>query len=103
LKRRYLAVRVDSEYAFKEREIMDSIWRAVFQLFGEYGASKTGLSLMGFDESGRLLFLRCFHDALEMVRASVASVTAIKEFNVALHVVGVSGTLKALRKRVYSQ
>jgi len=99
LRRRYLAVKVDSERTFEEREVMDSIWRAVFQLFGEYGASKTGLSLVGSNEKEGIFFLRCFHDALEMVRASVASVTAIGEFNAALHVVGVSGTVKALRRR----
>jgi len=98
-----LAVKVDSEHTFREREIMDSVWNAVFRLFGEYGASKTGLSLVDLSEDGRTVFLRCFHDALEMVRASVASVTAIRDLDVALRVVGVSGTLKALRRRQFSQ
>lgn len=93
-------MRVDSERVFAERELMNSVWSAVFRLFGECGASKTGLSLVGVSEDGRTFFLRCFHDALETVRASVASVTTVGGAEAALRVVGVSGTLKALRRRV---
>jgi RNase P/RNase MRP subunit POP5 len=43
--------------------------------------------------------LRCSHKALSMVHASVASITKIKGKSAALHVLKISGTLKALGKK----
>jgi len=100
VRRRYLALRVLSEQSISKRDVMDAVWNAVLQLFGEYGASQTNLTFIEYNQEKSWGIVRCSHKAVEMVRASVASVIEINGKSVAIDVLGVSGTLKALRKRV---
>ena len=100
VRRRYLALRVVSEQRVTERAVMDAVWNAVLKLFGEYGASQANLRLMEYDQQRNFAVVRCFHTALERVRASIASITEIGGKPAVIHVMGVSGTLRALRKKV---
>lgn len=100
VRRRYLALRVLSEQSISKRDVMDAVWNAVLQLFGEYGASQTNFTFIEYNQEKSWGIVRCSHKAVEMVRASVASVIEINGKSVAIDVLGVSGTLKALRKRV---
>ena len=99
VRRRYLALKVISDEPVNERPVMDAVWNAVLKLFGEYGASQANLRLMEADPQRNSVVVRCFHVALEMVRASIASITEINGKPAVIHVVGVSGTLRALRKK----
>ncbi len=100
VRRRYLALEVNSEQAVTERDVMNAVWEAVLKLFGEYGSSKTDLSLMEADLQRNYAIVRCSHTSLERVRASIASITEINGNPAVVHVSGVSGTLKSLRKKV---
>jgi RNase P/RNase MRP subunit POP5 len=100
LRRRYLAVAIDSHDTVDSREFMDATWDAVTKLFGEYGASQAGLSLIDYDETKKLVVLRTWNKTLEMVRTALASTTHMGGKPVALHVLAVSGTIKALCKRL---
>ncbi len=99
MRRRYLALEVASEQAVTERDVMDAVWKAVFELFGEYGASRTNVSLMEADLQRNYAVVRCSHTSLERVRASIASITEINGKPAVIRVIGVSGTLKSLRKK----
>ena len=99
VRRRYLALRVVSEQHLDERDVIDAVWKAVFELFGEYGASRTNVSLMEYDPQRNYAVVRCSHTALERVRASIASITDINGKPAVIRVIGVSGTLRALRKK----
>jgi ribonuclease P/MRP protein subunit POP5 len=88
------------EQPVSKGNIADAVWNAVLQLFGEYGASQANLALIEYDQEKSWGIIRCSHRAVEMVRASIASVTEINEKPVAIHVLRVSGTLKALRRKV---
>lgn len=98
IRRRYLALKVDSEEALSSREFMNAVWNSVLKLYGEYGASRTGLALIDYSEAKKFAVLRCMHKAVEMARTAVASITKIGNKPVAVHVLKVSGTLKALYK-----
>jgi ribonuclease P/MRP protein subunit POP5 len=100
IKRRYLALEIDSGEVFGSKELMDAVWNAVSKLFGEYGASQTGLILIDYDVERRLLVVRTAHTALDMVHASLASITRIQDKPVAIHVITVSGTIKTLHRRI---
>lgn len=100
LKRRYLAVTIDSIETFSSSELMDAVWNAVSKLFGEYGASQTSLSLITYDEKEKLAIIRTWHKTLEMVRAALASMTQIGNKQLAVHVLAVSGTIKGLRDKL---
>jgi len=96
IKRRYLALQLECEGVPAERELMDAIWAAVTKLYGEVGASLTGLTLIDFDVERKVAVVRVSLAALGMVKASLATVTSIAGKEAAVHVLAVSGTLKAL-------
>jgi RNase P/RNase MRP subunit POP5 len=100
VKQRYLALKIESPESFEEEDVKDAVWSTVTQLFGEYGASQAGLFLVHYDRQRKEAVLRCSHKALSMVHASVASVTKIKGEPATMHVLRVSGTLRALGKKL---
>jgi len=100
VKKRYLALKIESVESFDEEDVKDVVWSAVIQLFGEYGASQVGLFLVQYDRERKEAVLRCSHKALPMVQASIASVTKIRDKPVAMHVLRISGTLRALKKKL---
>jgi len=87
------------EQSVSREDLMNTIWDAVIQLFGEYGASQTDLTLVRYNPERNYAVIRCSHKALELVKASIASITEIKGKPATIHIQRVSGTLKALRAR----
>jgi ribonuclease P/MRP protein subunit POP5 len=100
VKRRYLALQLESESLPSEREFMDSIWASVTRLYGEVGASLTGLSLINFDGERKIFVVRTSLASFPMLRASLAAVTSVAGKGASMHVLAVSGTLKALYTNV---
>jgi len=78
---------------------MNAVWGAVTKLYGEVGASQAGLSLIDYDQQKKTAIIRVGHKALDMVRASLASITQLSNKPAAVHVLTVSGTIKALKKK----
>jgi ribonuclease P/MRP protein subunit POP5 len=99
MRRRYLAIKIDSVQGIEEKELKRAVWDAVERLFGEYGASKTGFVLINYDSAKNYAVLRCASSMLEAFRASLASLTEIDGKPAAIHVLGVSGTLKSLKRK----
>jgi len=100
IRRRYLALEIDSDGLFDSREFLDAVWSAVLKLYGEYGASRAGLTLIDYDMEKRFAVIRTVHTAVDMVRAALASMTRIGNKPVAIHILRVSGTIKSLYKKV---
>jgi len=96
VKRRYLALRVDSDAAPSGREFMDAVWGSVTRLYGEYGASLTGLALIDYNLERNTAILRCSLVSLGLVRVSLAAITSVASSEAAVHVLAVSGTIKSL-------
>ena len=95
-KRRYLALQLECEAMPSEREIIDALWASITKLYGEVGASLTGLTLINFNPSRKIVVIRVLLAALPSVRASLPTVTAVAGSAASVHVIAVSGTLKAL-------
>ena len=96
IRRRYLALEIDSDGLFDSREFLDAVWSAVLKLYGEYGASRAGLTLIDYDMEKRFAVIRTVHTAVDMVRAALASMTRIGNKPVAIHILRVSGTIRSL-------
>ncbi len=96
VKRRYLAVQLECDVLPTEREFMDTVWASVSRMYGETGASLTGLALIDFSAERKLFVIRAFLASLSSVRASLATVTCVAGEPASLHVLAISGTLKAL-------
>ena len=99
VKRRYLALEIDSDEMFSSEEFMNAIWSAVLKLYGEYGASRASLTLIDYDLEKRFAVVRTVHTAVDMVRTALASITRIGDKPAAVHILSVSGTIKALHKK----
>ena len=99
VRRRYLALQVDSVESFSSSELMNAVWNALMRLYGECGASQAGLSLISYEPQERVAVVRVGHKAVDMLRASLASITSIAGKPAAVHVLRVSGTIEALRKK----
>jgi ribonuclease P/MRP protein subunit POP5 len=99
-KRRYLALQIDSEGAISRKEFMYALWDAVVKLYGEYGASLTNMTLIDFDLERKSVVIRTSLFTVSMVRASLASITSLAGVEAAVHILAVSGTTKALRKKL---
>jgi len=102
VRRRYLALKVECKEPLDRREVFDSVWNTVLRLFGEVGVSQAGLYLVHLDKETSYTVLRCSHKALPMVKAAIVSITRIGNQPTAIHVLRVSGSLKALRKKATS-
>lgn len=100
VKRRYLALKIDSDEVLDSKEVIDAVWSTICKLYGEHGASRTGLMLISYDTQKRLAVVRTVHDAVGMVRVAIASITKIQDKPAAIHVLRVSGTIKALYKKI---
>ena len=96
VKRRYLALQLECEVLPSERDFMDAVWAAVTKLYGEVGASLTGMALINFDGERKIFVVRTLLASLPMLRASLASVNGVAGRCASIHVLAVSGTLKAL-------
>ena len=100
VKRRYLALEIDANETLSSKELIDAIWTAVTKLYGEYGASLTNLTLIDYNAEKKVAVIRTSRATVDMVRTALASITTIANKQVALHVPMVSGTIKALYKKL---
>jgi RNase P/RNase MRP subunit POP5 len=78
---------------------MDAVWGAVTKLYGEYGASLTSLALIDYDAERKTAVLRSSLATLDLVRASLATITSVANRQATVHVLAVSGTIKALHEK----
>lgn len=99
VKRRYLALQIDSDGVPSQKDFLKAVWSAVVKLYGEYGASLTNLALVDFDVEKKMAVIRVSLPTIELVRASLASITSLGGREAAVHVLAVSGTINALRKK----
>jgi RNase P/RNase MRP subunit POP5 len=100
VKRRYLALQLACEGVPPERDFMDAVWLAVTKLYGEVGASLTSLTLISFDVERKVAVVRVLLASLDMVRAALPTVTGVAGREASVHVLAVSGTLKALHANI---
>ncbi len=100
VKRRYLALQLELEGVPGEKELMDAIWGSVARLYGEVGASLTSMALISYDVERKVAVVRTSLETLDAVRASLACVTSVAGVDAAVHVLAVSGTIKALFEKL---
>jgi RNase P/RNase MRP subunit POP5 len=101
-RRRYIALKIDSEKVLSSRDFVNTVWNSILKLYGEYGASQTGLALIYYDEEKSFAVVRCVHKAVVTVRTALASIAEIDGNPAAMYVLKVSGTLKALHDKLMS-
>ena len=94
-KRRYIEFRVRGPQG--EKDATQAINNVFLSLFGENGYADANLSVIEYSRGKGIL--RCSHDWLDNTLVALAFVAKIGAENARIEVLGVSGTLKTLRKK----
>jgi RNase P/RNase MRP subunit POP5 len=102
-RRRYLLFQIVSEGSLDGRAVEEAIRRGIMTLYGVKGLSQANPQLIEYDAEGKVGILRCSHSNLRQVRASLAYTTSLEGYSASIHVKDVSGTLRALRRRIRRQ
>jgi len=102
-KKRYIAFEVSSESEPVDRKaLLDEIFFATQTLLGDVGSREIGYRLMDFNGSRGIMKVNL--NAVEMARAAMATVCAIKGNRATIQVLGVAGTIRsAIEKYIPSE
>jgi ribonuclease P/MRP protein subunit POP5 len=98
-KKRYLAFRLvfEGDEPVDRKALLDEVYYATQSLLGDRGSAEIGYRLMDFD--GRKGIMRVSLGSVELARAALATVYAIKGQRAVIVVAGVSGTIRAATEK----
>lgn len=96
-RRRYMIFELQAEGEISPNDLMSEINSSQYSLFGDEGAAKNRLKLIGFN--GRYGLIRFSHIHVHETRAALAAVHSIHGVRAALHTKGVSGTIKSATEK----
>ncbi|MFX1562905.1 MAG: Rpp14/Pop5 family protein [Promethearchaeota archaeon] len=95
LRHRYLVVQLVTEDSMpSEEKFRRVLWTQLQNLYGELGVSKVGFWVVVYHPESKAVVIRCQHDQVRALRATLATITRIGSTSLLLHVVGVSGTIR---------
>jgi ribonuclease P/MRP protein subunit POP5 len=99
-RRRYLLFEVLCEREIDKRELLKEIWDSLYSLYGDVGASESKVWLIEYHNtnSGGVGILRCVHDKVEEVRASLACIHSVNNARIGIRVIKISGTIKGVTR-----
>ncbi|MEE9564376.1 MAG: Rpp14/Pop5 family protein [Candidatus Hydrothermarchaeaceae archaeon] len=98
-KKRYVAFKVVSDEPIIKEEITRVIWTHALSLLGEMQASSLSLWVLDYNESTQEGFLVCRNEELWKVKGVLVLIGEINEKRAHVCVNGVSGTIKALKRK----
>jgi ribonuclease P/MRP protein subunit POP5 len=94
-----VAFRVFSQEPVTREEVVRAIWRESAGFLGENRLSELELWVLDYDGEKQQGFLTCTHRGVEVVKACLTLISAAQEKKIMVHVLGVSGTVKALNRK----
>ncbi len=100
VRRRYLAFKIYGPAPLNEEDLMRAINDETHFLYGVTGAASSDLRLIEYNPNLKRGILRCNHDRLNETRTVIARITTFNEEAASIEIIRVSGTIKALRKKL---
>ena len=102
---RYLAFDVISEQKILLDDLINTIWHSVLNFLGEIGTSRANIKIIKdtYDNEKQSGILRCSHEDVENVRASLALVQRIGDNRIIIRVLGISGSIKAAKMKFFGE
>ena len=98
-KNRYIAFEVVGEKAFTKEEVKRAIWSASLEFLGVMGSARAKPWFISFDEKEQRGIVRVDRKHVEELRLALTLVTEINGSRAIFRTLGVSGTIKRLRKK----
>ena len=102
---RYIAYQVVSESPINYSDLTNTIWHSLLNFLGELGTAEANVWIVKnvYNEAKQMGLVKCKHIAVEQVRTALALIQRIGDVRVVVKVLGVSGTLKAARKKFFKE
>ncbi len=98
-RKRYIVFQVLYEGSLYEKDVLKIISNQLIRLFGEVGASKTHFWLHLYNEDSKKGLIECRHNTVQIIRATLASIFEFANQPLTFYTVGVSGTMKAAKRK----
>ena len=100
-KRRYIAFKIHCAKTLQELEVNGAIYQSVLNLLGELGMAEASVFILRgiYTPDKKIGLIRCSHTAVEHVRAALALASRVGEEPIMIEVLGISGTIKAARRK----
>lgn len=100
-KRRYVAFKVHCAKPLQELDVNSAIYQAVLNFLGELGMAEASVFVLRgiYTPEKKIGLIRCAHTSVEHVRAAVALASRVGEEPIMIEVLGISGTIKAARRK----
>lgn len=99
--KRYIVYEVISDEPVIYTELVNSVWTSAMEFLGELGTAEAGIWFVHktYDEKTQRGIIKCRHDVVEKVRASLALISVVSESKCAIKILGVTGTIKSAKAK----
>jgi ribonuclease P/MRP protein subunit POP5 len=98
-KKRYVAFKVHSKEAVSKKQVIDSILKEALGFFGENRVSDFGIWIVDFNDERKDGYLVCNHRFKGDMITTLTLINSIANQRASVHVLGVSGTIKSLKRK----
>lgn len=100
-KKRYIAIKIFGEEKVEFSQLVNAVWHSVLDLFGEVETGDINFWVVkdSWEEKEQKGLVKCNHNHVAQVRLALALINRIGDNDVSVKTLGVSGTMKAARKK----
>ncbi len=100
IRRRYIAFLVKSDLPLSRRDIGEALIPEMMRQSNRSEMETGKVRLINYDETTCIGIIRCGHLAVGAIRSYLSKVDNIHEKRAAVQVIGISGTIRALRRKL---
>ncbi|MBW6462387.1 MAG: ribonuclease P protein component 2 [DPANN group archaeon] len=101
IRERYIIFSIVSENKYSLENTVKTIWSSILQLFGEVGSSEFNVWIPSnlYNENTNTGIIRCSHNHVQQVRASLALIKSIDNKPLIFKTLGVTGTIRSAKDK----
>ncbi|MDD5417193.1 MAG: Rpp14/Pop5 family protein [Candidatus Aenigmarchaeota archaeon] len=102
-RKRYIAFQLITEKKALAVDVFTGINHALLNFLGEFGMADADvwMSKANYEEEKQIGIIKCNHTSVEHVRLALALIQRIGDSRALVNVLGVSGTIKAAKKKFF--
>lgn len=99
IRRRYIAFRLIAKRNLSKNWILENLMQTLPERSGQYQPNFEYLRVIGYDQQSGLCVIRFDHKSKDVIRTSILEMPQNSQDIVRVDILGVSGTLRALRRK----
>lgn len=102
LRKRYVGFRLASDHPYTRHQVVNLIFTELSTIKRNHDRN-TRIRLFDYDGEKALGILMCDHRSVQQIRFLVRQINTNSEGQITMQIVGVSGTIKALKRKFLSK